>query len=224
MLNAKDLPRPAELLAGEVIDAEWVDGRNQGSCDHRRTRHGRRLPGAVLVAVRASHDGCRGAGPVGIRHARRQARRPRHQSDRPRRQRASGGPAGQGRQREAHRHPRAGARLPRRGRGRSHGGRFRRCPDGGAGLQPLRRRQEADGGRCCAMSTCWCSTSRTSACASTPTSRPWGSPCRPRRRRASPSSSSTGPTRSAATTSRGSCWSRRSPPSSAATRSPSCTA
>ena len=67
--------------------------------------------------------------PFGFHGAGGQTRRPHRQSDRPDRQRASGGPAEQGPQREAHGHPGARARLSRRGRGRGQGGRCRRRQD-----------------------------------------------------------------------------------------------
>ncbi len=60
--------------------------------------------------------------------------------------------------------------------------------------------------KCCAASTRWSSTSRTWACASTPTRPPWRTPWKRRPRRAFRSTCSTGPTPSPACAWKGRCW------------------
>ena len=214
-----------------IQSATLPPGTSDAVRDSRPARDGLRVsdgrfviePNSQSPAAHHRHR-CRNVGSLALCRRGGQASRPRHQSHRSRGRRASGRPVEQGAQREAHGNLRPRARISRHRRGRRKSRRWRRCQDWRCRFQPLWRLEEADRRGCCATWMSWFSIFRISALASTPTSRPWGSPCRRRPRRVSPSSFSIGPIRSAATTSPDSSWSRRCAPSSANTPSPSCTA
>ena len=120
----------------------------------------------------AGADRHRRAAGEGLRAAARQARRARHQPHRPRpRRRDHDRSAARREGRQARRALQPGARHPRHSRREGAVGDGRE--DRPADPLALRRDPPADRPRCSRASTRWSSTSRTSAPASTPTSRRW---------------------------------------------------